>query len=103
MGLSFLEKLCQQGSSLGFFEVKKISEIESECNQNLEVIDFDLTKNKVCAHCSLVSLKSCDALKILIKENCLDFIELKKFEKLISFVKGLGHCEKSVRYFGSCP
>jgi hypothetical protein len=97
--LSFLEKLCQQGFSLGFFEVKKISEIEPECNQSLEIIDFDLTKEKICAHCRLVSLKSCDALKIQTKENCLDLIELKKFEKLLSFVKSLEHCEKSVRDF----
>lgn len=99
MGLNFLEKLCQQGHSLGFFEIKKISEIESECNQNLEVIDFDLTKEKVCAHCNLVPLKSCDALKILKKENCLDLIELKKFEKLLYFVKSLKRCEKGIRDF----
>ncbi|AKB47428.1 hypothetical protein MSKOL_1651 [Methanosarcina sp. Kolksee] len=99
MGLSFLEKLCHQGFSLGFFETKKISEIEPNCNQSLEVIDFDLTKAKVCSHCRLVSLKSCDALKVIKKENRLDFIELKKFEKLLSYIKSLEDCEKSVRDF----
>lgn len=99
MGLSFLEKLCQQGSSLGFFEIKKISEIECECHQNLKVIDFDLAKNKICEYCDLVSLKSCDALKIIKKENRLDFIELKTFGKVFYFVKNLEDCEKNVRDF----
>lgn len=99
MGLNFLEKLCQQGSNLGFFEVKKISEIECECNQNLKVIDFDLAKDKLCNYCDIVSLKSCDALKIIKKENRLDFIELKTFSKIFSFVKTLEDCEKHVRDF----
>ena len=54
-------------------------------NAQTEVIDFDETKRAVTANLNqskkgFDEFKSCDALKILPKQEVIDFIEFKSFE-----------------------
>jgi len=81
-----LETLIEQGVARGFFELSELGKLDKSCclNSELEVIDFDKTKETVVAiNKSLQQPKSTDALKIIPKLNRLDFIELKGFKIFI--------------------
>ncbi len=76
----YLNKLLDYGIKNALFEVKKIKEIPETCCKlsELEVIDFDKTKNIYCNTNNLSELKSADCLKFT--ENTIDFIEMKGFK-----------------------
>ncbi len=80
MLLNFLKK----GIDTKWFVVSTIGKLDKSCciKSTIEVIDFDeaeiLHRNK----CSSISLKSCDALKILPKVERIDFIEMKSSKNL---------------------
>lgn len=79
--------------------MKSISEIEKKCNQRLNVIHFDFTKDQICKHCRLKPLKSCDALKILPAKNAMDFIELKSIVDLITNSRDVQECKDLTNKF----
>ena len=63
-----LERLIEQGVVKGFFEFNELGKLDKSCclKSELEVIDFDKTKEKIVAvNQSLQQPKSADALKIL--------------------------------------
>ncbi|OJD62313.1 hypothetical protein [Bacillus sp. NH11B] len=81
-----LKKLLEKGVTLGLFELKPLKDLDGSCasSANLEVIDYDLVKEKVYEIMNSNGMgikfqipKSCDALKILPNEDRLDFIEIK--------------------------
>lgn len=74
-----LEKLIEFGLKKGFFVLKPLGILNSipVPEVDVEVIDFDYTKERVCDEKKLQMVSSCDALKILPDLNRVDFIELK--------------------------
>lgn len=83
----FLIALQDFGMAENLFEIMKIKDLEKSCcvKSNVEVIDFDKTKEIFCEKQSLDSLKSADALKFLFDEERIDFIEMKGMKNYIKF------------------
>ncbi len=81
-----LEKLLNFGIDNDYFKIKEIGQINKSCCKSLsvEVIDFDEVKKKISKEKDMQEPKSCDALKILINSDKLDFIEFKGFEEFIN-------------------
>ncbi len=79
----YLNKLFDYGIKNALFEVKKIKDINYSCCKlsNLEVIDFDKTKDIYCKLNNIIELKSTDCLKFT--ENTIDFIEMKGFKEYL--------------------
>ncbi len=86
----YLIYLEEKGIELGYFELQEIEDIDKSCclNAKTQVIDFDKTKEKVVETDGLVTIKSCDCLKILPHKQCIDLIEMKGFNKFIEHFKG---------------
>lgn len=75
----FLERVLQYGFEGNYFEEMEIGKIDKSCCKQSVIlaIDFDKTKEIVCKDAKQTSYKSCDALKILIDNERIDFIEFK--------------------------
>lgn len=83
MGLIvMLNRLMKFGVEKEFFKIKPLGMLEKSCCQNsqVEVIDFDQTKEKLSSFIQLQQPKSADALKVLFQINQIDFIEMKRIE-----------------------
>lgn len=87
MEITALEKLEIIGISNAYFSMTTVGKLPTSCCllSNIEVIDFDKTKDKVTKNFQLISLKSCDALKIIKQENRIDFIETKGIKNFIKY------------------
>lgn len=83
----FLIALQDYGIKENLFEIIKIKDLEKSCceQSNVEVIDFDKTKEFFCEKQSLDTLKSADALKFLFDEERIDFIEMKGIKNYIKY------------------
>lgn len=108
-----LEKLLHKGISLGIFELKLIKDLpkSSASKANVEVIDYDLVKEKLYRemngnHFKFNQPKSCDALKIITQENRVDFIEIKGVKAFCDSLQRKEKCnvdkeiEKQISKFG---
>jgi hypothetical protein len=75
----FLTKLNDYGLENNYFTVCEMKNLDKTCcnTSNIEVIDFDKTKEILCHEQNLQQYKSCDALKILVDKKRIDFIEMK--------------------------
>jgi hypothetical protein len=84
--MAFLEKLINYGVGKNFFSTYQIKDLEKSCCENciIEVYDFDATKEGICNLLSLRSYKSCDALKILLEKERIDFIEMKGLKDFLN-------------------
>lgn len=109
-----LTKFFEKGVTLGLFELKSLKDLEGSCasSANVEVIDYDLVKEKVYGimNANKGSFKfnipkSCDALKILPSEHRLDFIEIKGIKTFCEKLEERGvpnphrEMEKTVKNF----
>jgi hypothetical protein len=85
----YLAYLEQRGIEKGYFEVFAMKDIHKSCctDATIEVIDFDKVKDKIVKEEDLVTVKSCDCLKILPEKGRIDFIEIKSFKALIDNFK----------------
>ncbi len=83
----FLNKLYKDGHKHGFFHSSTIGQLDKSCCtlSQTEVIDFDKTKEYVVKVSSFVTVKSCDAIKIIASLERIDFIELKGFKQFLRF------------------
>ena len=81
----FLSKFLQFGIDKGYFQQRKVKDLPKVCclQSEVEVIDFDKTKECICKEIKIQSSKSCDALRILPESERMDFIEFKGFRKFI--------------------
>lgn len=81
----FLSKFLQFGIEIEYFKLKKVKNLHGVCclHSEVEVIDFDQTKERCCAGNKTSPQKSCDALKILPELEQIDFIEFKGFKEFI--------------------
>jgi hypothetical protein len=95
----FLQFILDWGSKEGWFEIVAIGKLPKTCCPNVktEVIDFDKVEEKIRAK---TSLKSCDALKIIPSQECLDFIELKGISEFLDRKPTETEIEKQVKKFG---
>ena len=84
-----LDKLLKFGIDKGYFEFTTIGQLDKSCcpKAKVEVIDFDKTKDIITKKFNLVSLKSCDAIKIIPENNCIDFIEMKSLANISKNIK----------------
>lgn len=91
---SFINKLKDKN----FITYRKIKELnKSQCKKsNLEVIDFDETKDKLVAHLCKIDSKdkpnpfcSCDCIKIINEKTRIDFIEIKGFKEFFARTKNV--------------
>ncbi|MDD5151659.1 MAG: hypothetical protein PHC28_14470 [Flavobacterium sp.] len=75
----FLQTLYKFGIEKNYFEIKELGKLDKSCCQNskIEVIDFDKTKDIISSEKAIPSDKSCDAIKFIIENERIDFIELK--------------------------
>jgi len=77
-----------KGEQVAFFQKKQIKDIDDCClNAITEVYDFDACKELFSKIHKLKSPKSCDALKIMIDRETIDFIEIKGLKKFIADLK----------------
>jgi hypothetical protein len=85
----YLIHLESKGVEKGYFELKKIKNIEKSCCTiaDTEVIDFDSIKDKLTTSGGLVTTKSCDCIKICPTKQCIDLIEMKGFVNLVENFK----------------
>lgn len=85
----YLIHLENKGVEKGYFELKKIKNIEKSCcsTSETEVIDFDKTKDKLTASGGLVTTKSCDCIKICPTKQSIDLIEMKGFVPFVENFK----------------
>jgi hypothetical protein len=85
--INFLNKLNNFGIDNDYFELKKIGNLDKSCCQNstLDVIDFDKAKDKICQKANIPSLKSCDAIKFILENERIDFIELKGLSMYLNY------------------
>jgi hypothetical protein len=85
----FLTNFLNIGIEIGYFTLSKIKNLDKTCctDSDIEVIDFDATKEKIVASQKLKTIKSCDALIINAKKERIDFIEMKGFQKMILYSK----------------
>lgn len=77
---NILIKLRENGIKEGYFEEKRLCDLEKSCSKSeLLVVDYDETKKKV-QQClpGFKQFESCDALKI--NKEYLDFIEMKSLD-----------------------
>ncbi len=83
----FLNNLFEDGHKHGFFYSSTIGQLDKSCCtlSKTEVIDFDKTKEYVVKEKGFVTVKSCDAVKIISSLKRIDFIELKGFKKFLRF------------------
>ncbi|PKP22753.1 MAG: hypothetical protein CVU05_02525 [Bacteroidetes bacterium HGW-Bacteroidetes-21] len=74
-----LTKLFQFGIDKKYFVILEVGKLDKNCykKSKVEVIDFDRTKELIVREYQLDTIKSCDALKIIIDRECIDFIEMK--------------------------
>ncbi len=74
-----LTNLLKFGIEKEYFVTFKMGKIDKTCckQSEIEVIDFDRTKEKIVAEFGYATIKSCDALKILPSLKRIDFIEMK--------------------------
>ncbi len=81
----FLSKFLQFGIEIEYFKLKKVKNLHGVCclHSEVEIIDFDQTKERCCAENKTSPQKSCDALKILPESEQIDFIEFKGFKEFI--------------------
>lgn len=85
-----LNKIEVLGIEKGYFTYKKIKDIpKSCCNSNIEVIDFDETKEKLMIELHKIGvqcdLKSCDCLKMINMNNQIDLIEIKGIKDYVKY------------------
>ncbi len=83
----FLNKLYEDGYKYNFFHSSTIAQLDKSCCSSsiTEVIDFDRTKEYIVKVKGLVTVKSCDAIKIIPRLERIDFIELKGFKQFLRF------------------
>lgn len=87
----------QYGIDNNYFEIKPIKNFNNAINEginhiNIQAIEFDKTKDRVCSEFHQHCLMSCDALDILDSKNKINFIEFKGLnneEDTREFIKGL--------------
>ncbi|WP_019912470.1 hypothetical protein [Paenibacillus sp. HW567] len=84
MSESVLTAFYEYGLNEGLFELQPIKDLAATActSLELEVIDFDKTKERVSEKLRLAQQpKSCDALKIIPQNKSILFIEMKSFKK----------------------
>lgn len=83
----FLNNLYKDGHKHGFFVSSTVGQLDKSCciSSKTEVIDFDKTKEYVVKVSGFVTVKSCDAIKIISSLERIDFIELKGFKQFLRF------------------
>jgi hypothetical protein len=81
-----IEKLEQILSTNNLLEKKKIKELNKSCckKSNIEVIDFDYVKDRLCSQLGINSLSSCDALYLCRENKKVFLIELKSFTEWLT-------------------
>jgi hypothetical protein len=81
-----LGKLLKYGISKKYFEIVTIGKLKESCckKSKIEIIDFDKTKEKIVEEFELATLKSCDALRIMPTNKCIDFIEIKSSKDILN-------------------
>lgn len=77
---SFLDK----GVEKQWFDLSTIGELGKSCCQSskIKIIDFDKAEEIHREKCGSASLKSCDALKFILEEKRIDFIEMKSSKNI---------------------
>jgi hypothetical protein len=92
----FLTDFLNIGIETGYFTLSKIKNLDKTCctDSEIEVIDFDATKEKIVALGKLKTIKSCDALIINAEKERIDFIEMKGFQKMILYSKNKADSKK---------
>lgn len=85
MEVNLLQRLLGFGIVNHYFLITEIGKLDKSCCTSLktEVIDFDKTEEFHRKEHNYQNLKSCDALKILVQKNRIDFIEMKGFKEFI--------------------
>lgn len=92
-----LNDLIVFGIHENYFEIKRIGNFPNAHNDgishiNTSAIDFDTTKQKICAEHGQDQCKSCDALDIIPSKNKINFIEFKELidtPDIIDFINDL--------------
>lgn len=86
-----------KGEQVAFFQKVQIKDTDEECCQNAvtEVYDFDECKSLLFKIHKLKSPKSCDALKIMIDRETIDFIEIKGLKNFV--LEQLGDGEQKAK------
>ena len=85
---AFLNKLSSISlDNVKIFEIQAIKDIDkSPCKKSItRIIDFDKSKEQIVKHYKLQMLSSCDGLKLLDNDNCIDFIELKSLKDILKY------------------
>jgi hypothetical protein len=84
-----LKKVFDFGIEKKYFRISTIGKLDKSCciASRVEIIDFDETKTIICKNNNWVDIKSCDGLKILAKNNRIDFIEMKSIVKIFEYQK----------------
>ena len=74
-----------KGVEKKWFDISTIGKLDKSCctNSKIEVIDFDKAEEIHRKKCGSTSLKSCDALKFMIEEERIDFIEMKSSKNIL--------------------
>lgn len=103
MKKALLEKILAYGIRKEYFEFCRLGDLNSTPAPEIfsPVIDFDLTKTRVCGNLHLQMVTSCDALRIIPELGRIDFIELKSIHNFLTHSENqdLNTLRKKVRSF----